>query len=64
MLVANFVCLPFGAEQVMYSGLLEILEISLKTDECSDNAMRVVRVHQSIVAQTAKQWAETRYKTL
>ncbi len=60
-LVANCVCLPVGAEQVVYCGILELFHWKQLPAQPENNAMRAVRVTQNrkVVVQTAKQIAET-----
>ncbi len=58
-LVTNCVCLPFSAEQVVYSGFLEHFTLL-------NNSMRVKGMNQNgkVAGRMAKQWAETHYKAL
>ncbi len=55
-----------GAEQVVYSGFLELFLRKQLTAAAKNDATRTARVNRNseVAAQTAKQWAETHYEAL
>ncbi len=62
-LVANCVCLLFGAEQAVYSEFLQLTaETAPAAAESDDIRTMSMNQNSKVVGRTAEQWAETHCK--